>query len=387
MKTLLCGVVLLCCRGGSAQAANDFDAAKAAINAYKQHLDRIIKLKMYHKQFGTKSGVATYEDAANITNWKRTRELKFSFLMNGGRFKYTCDDPKDNAKKSPKLVADPNNPNLAWADDPYTHRYVTNGSETLSYDPSYNQSSLGVNGLTWDRSMSTPLHTIGFRSPDGNPYMLMSDADRAGRRWLADAPTQVEGAVCIPVTFDLPRGARYKFYLDPKRGYLPLRTDFWRLDASGNVVETSHMRTVLHDIREFEGGIYFPMLIVGVYWPDKTDEGFIGWAQSVDVFDPTYTPSNDDMSVSLPAGQQVFRTDKVEAKWGVQLRRGERVGPDDLHRFIEISDAQQTNPRVDTAVVLPKRPWWRYAVAAAGGLAALLGVGLAVRRYRRGAAS
>lgn len=367
--------------------ADDREAAVAAIQASRQHWDKFQHFSFTYRQYGDDTPPKDLAGAENIAGWKRTKTNIVYYAQNDRNCLFRRDVEGGETPPDPsKLRKDSANPSLSWGRSPTTNRLTSNGNETLHFYPTGHdgQAALRVKGQkAYDELLSTPLHMLGYRNPPRNPYDLMVEADRAGKPWTAGTPTQVNGAVCIPVSFHTPNGFRTVFYLDPARGSVPLRIQEYEQGPDG---EKEVDRTDVLELKEYPGGRWFPMRVRFIRFPHVQGR-FIAAVKEVTELDPDHRPTNDELAVDVPAGISIVRQDKPQAKYGVTLKRGEKIGPDDLHRIIEVSEARQENPLADTAIVLPKRPWWRYALIATGAVVIAAGATFAVRRRRAGVAT
>jgi hypothetical protein len=361
ISTAVLGLVFVELTAPASRADDPKELGRAAIQGYRQHWDKFEYLHLRYHQYGSAEPPNTFADAVGL-KWKPNKVLNCDFVLDGNRWvlKVDYDDPPFDSKT---LVKDKSNPGTAWGPAPFTNRYLGNGTENLYYTPRDRIGALYESG-SGDRfgsgaPRSTPLHILGFHNPNLNPNELLLAAERNQKPWAAGPPTDVNGSQCVPVSFDTPDGFRTVFHLDLNRGCIPIRIQkFEGNEKKGEELE----RTDVLDLRACSNGRWVPMKILSLRFPAAVGV-FEPVVREVTEFDVDRRPTKDELSVDMEAGTRITRQSKPEAKYSVTLRQGERIGPDDIARVIEISEGRQENPLTDTAIHSESRPLLWYVLA------------------------
>jgi hypothetical protein len=186
---------------------------------------------------------------------------------------------------------------------------------------------------------------------------------------------KVDGHEIIVVELLHPRQTRYRYWLDPQRGFLPIKCYF--LGNDGKEITRAYWT----DIRKCSGNRWFPWRGVnirtyGVTDPDKSAGSFRVEEIRVNSLDVDKPPKRDSFRLVLPIGTQVH---SELAKGAIHTKEDETVGLDDLPKLMqrlidwgEIVKAAEAQHRAETA------GQWRFGIITAI-MATVIGVAALVR--------
>lgn len=173
----------------------------------------------------------------------------------------------------------------------------------------------------------------------------------------------------IDVIFGGDRDQTVEVTIDPELGYLPVRTTL-------KTPQRVEMVVAVTDTRECSGGRVFPTQVSLISVPKRSGDSFIVTRYDVISLDADRIPSDEDLSVVLPAGTVVVQ--RPDQSKFMRIRKEEKVGPGDVKKLWAMTDQATKRPLADTAI--PRESRW---TAAAWGLSALAVVGGLYAIYAR----
>lgn len=274
----------------------------------------------------------------------------------------------------PKPNKEMNLPNVLFGNlVPFiTTDYLANSTHSLGLNPGRGGSLGNIynTGSNTERNLDSILAAIGVGSD--------LDVARLAKRQengLTVTRAEVRGAVkpLIHIEYTSKKNALRACTIDPSRGYLP------------TVFETSHQNDTSKSITAVPKMIscskarWFPEQIVRFYRQSPPPDSGIVRLYKVTKFDPDNRPSQEAMTVSVPAGTLINQFEVTKKYF--RTKQVERVTPDDLDRIHQLTEtsSKPTSPKlIDTAIHPPRRTWYWYA---SGGVIAFLAAWYAIRRW------
>ncbi|HVK19139.1 MAG TPA: hypothetical protein VM533_19560 [Fimbriiglobus sp.] len=157
----------------------------------------------------------------------------------------------------------------------------------------------------------------------------------------------------------------WRFAFDPARGHLPVR-----MVASDGISPQSEVW--LLEARDCGGGRFFPTKYVSFHHPRTSDRPLDMRLYVVTELDPDYTPTREDLTVTLPAGTQVSLQLQQSSVWPRSFGLPTTLHADDLSAVTANLEAQAPR-RLDRSRLreLAGR-FWPWGAALAGGLGVIV---------------
>ncbi len=283
------------------------------------------------------------------------------------------EDPRTKQRlDNPKLEQFPGHPGLLIGPGSYfqTTRFLTNGKQSLTYEPRMRSASLAQN-LEERPFDETPFRALWYGTTSETLPGLARDVMQ-GKRTAAITNETINGRQLVQLRFADSEGSENIIGVDPERGFLPIRRRFLANKEEWGQAD-------VFEVRDCGNGRWFPMR--SLFIQTKHDPpGIVGiYECKVTELDTETLPAESDISIELPAGTMVLNHDKFKERF--ETRRVERIHPDDLEHIMKMAAEAPTNPVMDTAIEPPHRKRWMWWVAGGvGAVLLLLIVALVLRR-------
>jgi len=210
-------------------------------------------------------------------------------------------------------------------------------------------------------------HPISVIFDDPLAFGFLMKKNRERLSLIIDAGfSEFESRRVISVSFGGDRDRIFEVTVDPGLGYLPVRTTM-------KDPRRTEMVIAVTDTKQCSGGRVFPTLVSVISVPERPGGSFMVRRYDVTNLDADTVPSDEDLSVVLPAGIAVVQ--RPDQSKFMRIRKEERVGPGDIKTLWAMTDQARTRPLADTAIPRESRwtvvAWVLSASAVFGGLYAV----------------
>lgn len=213
---------------------------------------------------------------------------------------------------------------------------LTSGSFTLNYYGDWESANIsGLDHPTHRKIRLTPF-SIGLMGDNEalNPGNMLSECVRGKMTCESIATENLDGhrIVVVQASFGRPeKPMRMKYWLDPDRGFLPIRSII--IGSQGKELERGYWT----DIRKCSGGRWFPwrgvhITTFGVVDPDKGSGPLRVEEIRVNSLDVDKSPARTSFQVVLPKGITAVDPE-VQGAVTDRLTEDETVGLDDLAKL------------------------------------------------------
>lgn len=210
---------------------------------------------------------------------------------------------------------------------------------------------------------------VGFISA-GEPGRRIADLLRiAPHALVLRGRTQLDGVEVIRFDEVNKDGSRHEFYVDPKRGYLPLQV---RLCSPQGAPTNGYIT----EIRQCSGNRWFPTRCV-VVWLDRKEVPYLVREFRVVELDTERRPSAEAFATTLPGAMQLH--DGIHPASAMMLEG--KVHVDDLGKLAAALERKARGAAPEAAESGPRR--WPLAVVASASGATMVVVVLLIWRVRR----
>lgn len=365
---------------GRGPAADAEALSRAAILAYKKNVDAFPSYSCKYQYFKATSKSLEAALAGNLQD-KLTRDAVLVVDHPTGRERFEILTKLPPADKLGKPVVDRSG-KTATRDLPYMpSSLVTLNGKSFFYCPPMGLADIREK---WDEGFPKPMSLI-FMGNFGyqTPYSLYKDVDSGITKLTSKGSLTDQGRPVIGVTLYQapPCTVDNDYFLDPQRGYLPVRILHRRRPP---YPRTFDMHNHVLEAKEFSGNRWFPMKVLNV----DIDPSVPGVSvRGLEVLELTVDEpfAKDAFTITVPAGTRIqSEIGAPGTPSAFRLRQDETVRPEDIPRIEQMLTAVETTPLMDTAITPPRGPlylrWWFLTCVAA---VAVAGVGFAWRHRAR----
>lgn len=257
----------------------------------------------------------------------------------------------------------------------------------LSFSPVLRAANLNRN--EWRRSpiaAPLPLSFFGSLGSEGEnaPHVILSRPDVC--RFHSFEVQLVDGVRVDAIAYSSKlTGIGRRHFLDPMRGYLPCRSEYFASRESLDKQKWSHV-TELISVRECTNGRWYPTHIRWIRVNPSTSSISMDDLEVIDL-DVDTPPQNSDFAIELPSRTQIkagpYAGDSEYSRTWYYLKQTERVQADDIEGMFMTLKLREADPLADTAVIHTQQANWHLWLLPGLGVALLIGLALYARRRFR----